>query len=718
MKKLLCILIAFTSIVNYNLRADEGMWLLPLVQKLNVDTMHSLGLKLTAEDIYNINQGSLKDAIVIFDGGTCTGEIVSEEGLMLTNHHCGYDAIQSHSSVEHNYLDDGFWAKEKKEELPNPGLSVSFLVRVEDVTGIVLKNIPDSLSEKKRSEIIEEISDSLSNAAIEGTHYEARVESLFGGNNYYLFVFETYKDVRLVGAPPSSIGKFGYDTDNWEWPRHTGDFSVFRVYSAPDGTPAEYNADNIPMKPRHSLPVSLKPKKLNDYAMVIGVPGSTQRYMTSYEVSEEMNIDNPARIKIRGLRQDIWMKDMQADEKVNIQYASKYSESSNYWKFSIGENQGLKRLGILEKKQQEERQFTDWVNADEKRKEKYGNALELIRTSLEGRAPYDHALQYTYECFFSSTELIAFSINAFGLYQALVTDPGNKNLVDSLSVSFKSKWDDFYKNYNPATDMKLTPATLELFKENVPAEYLPKFYDVIKSKYKNNYEKFTANLFAKSIFADPVKFGNFIKKPTANVLEKDPAFQAMVSALDVYRTAYYGQKYFDDGFDRGHRLYIAGLEEMHPERKFYPDANSTMRLTYGTVQDYIARDAVHYDYFTTLKGVMEKEDPDNFEFRVPERLKALYESKDYGIYGEGDRMPVCFLTNNDITGGNSGSPVMDGEGNLIGLAFDGNWEAMSSNIVYEPSLQRCICVDIRYVLFIMDKYAGATNLIQEMKIIQ
>jgi hypothetical protein len=717
MKKLLSAVLTLIVVVNINLRADEGMWLLPLVQKLNIDTMHSLGLKLSAEDIYNINHGSLKDAIVIFGGG-CTGEIVSEEGLLLTNHHCGYDAIQSHSSVDHNYLDEGFWAKEKKEELPNPDLSVTFLVRIEDVTDAVLKNIPDTLSEKKRSQLVEEISDSLSNAAIEGTHYKASVESFFGGNNYYLFVYEVYNDVRLVGAPPSSIGKFGFDTDNWMWPRHTGDFSVFRVYSAPDGTPADYSADNVPLKPRHSLPVSLKPKKINDYAMVMGYPGTTQRYMTSYEVREVMDITNPNRIKIRGLRQDIWMKDMRADEKVNIQYASKYSTSSNYWKYSIGENQGLKRLNILEKKQQEEKEFTDWVNADEKRKEKYGDALGLIQKALESRATFNHTLQYTYECFFSSTELISFSLNAYGLYSALLSTPSNKSLIDSLSGNLELRWEEFYKDYNPATDMKLTPATLKLYKDNVQADYLPKVFNVIKLKYKDNYEKYTTNLFAKSIFADRGKFEGFINKPSVNALEKDPAFQAMLSAMDVYRTAYYGEQYFDEDFDKGHRIYVAGLEEMHPEQKLYPDANFTMRLTYGTVQDYEARDAVHYNYYTTLKGVMEKEDPDNFEFVVPARLKTLYENKDYGVYGENGQMPVCFLTNNDITGGNSGSPVIDGEGNLIGLAFDGNWEAMSGNVVYEPALQRCICVDIRYVLFIMDKYAGAANLISEMKIVQ
>lgn len=717
MKKILGTILGLFLVFNVSVKADEGMWLLPLIQKLTIDSMHSLGLKLTAEDIYSINHGSLKDAIVIFDGG-CTGEIVSEEGLLLTNHHCGYDAIQNHSTVEHNYLEDGFWAANRKEELPNPHLNVTFLVRIEDVTELVLKNIPDTMPEDKRNEQITAMSDSISSAAIAGTHYEAQVESLFGGNNYYLFVYEVYNDVRLVGAPPSSIGKFGYDTDNWMWPRHTGDFSVFRVYSRPDGKPAEFSDDNIPLKPRHSLPVSLKERNINDFSMVLGYPGNTTRFMTSYEIKELMNITNPNRIKIRGLRQDFLLKDMMADEKVNIQYASKYSNSSNYWKYSIGQNQGLRRLNILGKKEQEEEEFTNWVNADSQRKMIYGEALGLISNAVEKRAMFTHAIQYTYECFFSSAEIIAFANRAKGLYATMLREPDNKVLVDSLAAILKMKWEDFNKDYSVSTDMKVIPAALQLYSDNVPAENHPDIYNQIKTKYKNDFARYTRNLFAKTMFTDRQKFEDFIKHPTAKALENDPAFQVATSAMDIYRKMYYGEASFDEDFEKGHRLYVAGLKEMYPDYVYYPDANFTMRLSYGTVQDYFARDAVHYDYYTTLEGIIEKEDPDNWEFSVPQKLKDLYERKDYGQYGSGDKMPVCFITNNDITGGNSGSPVIDGEGNLIGLAFDGNWEAMSSNIVFEPALQRCICVDIRYVLFIIDKYAGASYLINEMKIIR
>ena len=562
------------------------------------------------------------------------------------------------------------------------------------------------------------MSDSISAVAIANTDYNASVESLFGGNNFYLFVYEDYKDVRLVGAPPVDIGKFGFDTDNWMWPRHTGDFSVFRVYSSPQGKPAPYNKDNIPLKPKYSLPISLKGVHKNDYAMVLGYPGSTQRYMTSYEIKEMMEITNPNRIKIRGLRQDILMKDMLADEKVNIEYASKYFRSSNYWKYSIGQNEGLKRLNIPEQKEQQEADFTNWVNADQQRKSKYGEALELVKSAIEGRAVYEHTLEYTYETFFSSTEIIAFANKATFLYMNMLRDPDNHRLIDSLTRILKAKWDDFYHEYNVATDRKVVPAMIKLYHENVPGDLQPTLFAEIQSKFKNDFEAYAKNMFDKSIFADPEKMKSFVDNPSMKVLKKDPAFQAAQSALETYRMVYLKVASFDENYEKGSRLYIAGLQEMNPHKIFYPDANLTMRLTYGTVEDYYPRDAVHYDYRTTLSGVMEKEDPENHEFRVPEKLKQLYHNKDYGPYGEDGVMPTCFLTTNDITGGNSGSPVIDGEGNLLGLAFDGNWEAMSSNIVFEPALQRCICVDIRYVLFIIDKYAGATNLINEMKFVR
>jgi hypothetical protein len=700
-----------------SLKADEGMWLLSLLEKLNIDKMTSMGLKLSAEDIYSINHSSLKDAVVIFGWG-CTGTIVSGEGLLLTNHHCGFDAIQNHSSVEHDYLKDGFWAMTREEELPNPGLTATFLIRIEDVTRRILGNMNDTLPEKRRSEEVKRISTEIIREATEGNHYRALVKSYFNGNSYYLLVYEEYRDVRLVGTPPSAIGKFGYDTDNWMWPRHTGDFSVFRVYAGPDGKPAEYSSLNIPLKPKYFFPVSLRGYNEGDFTMIIGYPGNTERYMTSFEVKELMEVTHPNRIAIRGLRQDILMKDMQADEAINIKYASKYSSSSNYWKFSIGQSKGLKALKIYDKKQQLEKEFNTWLNEDEGRKAKYGEAMKLISEAVAARRPYQHALQYTQECLFNGAEIIGFAGKTKGLYNALLKEPDNRQLIDSLVAELKTLGDEFYREYSVSTDRKVTPALLKLFYENVPASFRPAFFSVIQSKYKGNIDRYCVGLFNRSVFSSPFRFNTFLQEPSRKTLEKDMAFVAALTTQEKYRELYQIRAQYNLNYEKGQRLYIAGLIEMQEDRIFYPDANSTMRLTYGSVQDYFPRDAVHYDYYTTLDGIMQKEDPSNWEFVVPEKLKDLFARKDYGRYGEKDRMPACFITNNDITGGNSGSPVLNAEGALIGLAFDGNWEAMTGDVMFEPELQRCICVDIRYVLFIMDKYAGAAQLVDEMKIIQ
>jgi hypothetical protein len=700
-----------------SLKADEGMWLLPLLEKLNIDKMTSMGLKLSAEDIYSINHSSLKDAVVVFGRG-CTGEIVSGEGLLLTNHHCGFDAIQNHSSVEHDYLKDGFWAMTREEELPNPGLTATFLIRIEDVTQPILVNLNDTLSEKRRGEEVKRISTEIVRKATEDNHYKAMVKSFFDGNRYYLLVYEEYRDVRLVGTPPSSIGKFGYDTDNWMWPRHTGDFSVFRVYSGPDGTPAEYSKQNIPLKPKHFFPVSLRGYNEGDFTMVIGYPGNTERYMTSFEVKELMEVTHPNRIAIRGLRQDILMKDMLADEAITIKYASKYSSSSNYWKFSIGQSKGLKALKIYDKKQQLEREFTDWTNEDGERKSKYGEALNLINEAVTARRPYQHALQYISECLFNGSEIIGFAGKAAALYTVLLKEPDNRQKIDSLTAELKTLGEEFYREYNESTDREVTPALLKLFYEKVPASFRPDFFTVIQSKYKGNVDYYCLTLFNRSVFANSFDFTVFIQNPSRKTLEKDMAFVAALTTQKKYRELFQNRAQFNLNYEKGQRLYIAGLMEMQENRIFYPDANSTMRLSYGSVRDYFPRDAVHYDYYTTLDGVMQKEDPSNWEFEVPGKLKDLFSRRDYGRYGEKGVMPICFITNNDITGGNSGSPVLDAEGTLIGLAFDGNWEAMTGDILFEPELQRCICVDIRYVLFIMDKYAGAGHLVDEMKIIQ
>lgn len=715
MKKSVSLFIGFLVSFSFLVKADEGMWLLPLLEKLNMGTMTKMGLKLTAEEIYSINQSSLKDAIVIFGGG-CTAEIVSDQGLLLTNHHCGFGRIQAHSTVENDYLRNGFWAMSKEEELANPGLSVTFLVRIEDVSEKINSELNDDMTEETRYNKIREISGQIEDEATESNHYSARVQSFFGGNYFYLMVYERYTDVRLVGAPPSSIGKYGGDTDNWMWPRHTGDFSVFRIYSGPNGKPADYSPDNIHLKPKHYLPVSVKGVDKGDFAMIMGYPGGTQRYMTSYGIDEVLRITHPNRIKIRGIRQDIMLEDMLASDKVRIQYSSKYSGSSNYWKFSIGQSQGLKRLKIKEKKQKLEDMFREWTDVDPVRKQKYGEALDLIKTSIEAKKEYSHADQYLMECLLRGSEIIFAARRLTGLYEAL--EEGNQEDIDNQAKRIKTSMANFFKDYNPPTDRKIVKAMFKLYAQNVIEEYQPTIFNEIRSKYKGNFDKFVDAMFDKSVIVNQTKLNAFLDNPRKKVLEKDLGFKTSQSVFEKFfelRTKTAG---FDTDLAKGHRLYVAGLMEMQKDRVFYPDANSTMRLTYGTVGDYDPQDAVHYSYQTTLKGVMEKEDPDNFEFVVSEKLKELYKKKDYGVYGKDGVMPICFTTNNDITGGNSGSPVINANGELIGLAFDGNWEAMSGDIAFEPELQKCISVDIRYVLFIMDKFAGAKHLVDEMTIIE
>lgn len=714
MKKIIVFAVCIVFFFSSSIRADEGMWLLPLLEKLNIGTMTEMGLKLTADDIYSLNHSSLKDGVVIFDRG-CTGEIVSEKGLLLTNHHCGYGSIQAHSSPEHNYLEDGFWAKSLEEELPNPRLSVTFLIRIEDVSAEVEKALGD-LTYQGREVTFKEVEKKIATSVTKGTHYTASVKPFYGGNQFFLLVYEVYKDVRFVGAPPSSIGKFGYDTDNWMWPRHTGDFSMFRVYMSPDGKPAEYSPDNIPLKPKYFFPISVKGYKDEDFAMVMGYPGSTERYMTSYEIDELMKITNPNMIKIRGARQEIMWKDMLADEKVMIQYASKYSGSSNYWKYAIGQNKGLKDFKIKEKKKEEEKAFMAWVNSNPSRKDAYGDALGLIKLAVAAREEQSIAIQYIKECFQRGSEIISYADKMKSLYHALMD--GNQDTIDKAVSKARTEKDNFFKDYNALTDLKVVKVMLKIFMEDIQPEYQPEYLKQVKEKYNANWDKFVDQMFAKSLFADETKISDFLDNPSKKVLDKDPAFQAALSINQKLSTLEQQVKPMDTQLKQGSKKYIAGLLEMYPDKIFYPDANFTMRLTYGNVCDYYPRDAVEYSYETTLRGVMEKEDPDNYEFIVPPKLKELYNKKDYGRYGEDGKMVVCFTTDNDITGGNSGSPVLNGSGELIGIAFDGNWEAMSGDIVFEPELQRCINVDIRYVLFIIDKFAGATNLIQEMKIVE
>ena len=643
-------------------KADEGMWMLPLLEKINSEALANLGSRLTPDQIYSINHSSIKDAVVQFGGG-CTGEIISENGLLATNHHCGYASIQALSSEEHNYLEDGFWAQNLSEEIPVPGLSVSFLVSMEDVTGMVD-------TEKARKKIIKK-------AQKDNPGCSIQITGFYNDNVQYLIVYKVYRDVRFVGAPPASMGKFGGDTDNWMWPRHTCDFSMFRVYAGPDNQPAQYSETNVPLKPAHSLSISLKGVEEGDFAMIMGYPGRTQRFQTAAQL-EEMLAINDIRIDARTVLQDVMWKEMRSDEVVGLKYANKYASSSNGWKKWQGMREAFAKLDVIGRELTKEQRLKEWIIADPERKSIYGGAIEGIKNVVERR-------RNSYESYILLSETLE-RIELLGLVNA--------------------NSDAKYKDYDADVDRKIALALTE--------HYLERASDEEKVNVSREYIE---NMFRTSAFVSPERLeaarsaGIDLSKDPA-VLLKDKVKEAATNLLNAYTNE-------AQELSNCSKKYAAALLEWQKDKPSYPDANFTCRLTYGTVKGYEPKDGVIYKYYTTLKGVIEKEDPDNYEFRVPSKVKELYQNKDYGIYADAEgNLRTCFLTNLDITGGNSGSPVLDADGNLIGLAFDGNWEAMSGDVIFEPELQRCICVDIRYVLFMMDKFGGAGYLLNEMNIIR
>jgi hypothetical protein len=718
MIKLRFLFVALFILIIGRTSADEGMWLPSLVQKLNIKEMQLKGCTLTADQIYSINNSSIKDAIVALDYGSCTAELISPNGLMLTNHHCGFGEIQAHSSVEHNYLEDGFWAETYKDELPNPGKKVSFLIRIEDVTDRFMDKLDCDMDEETRNSRIFEISSEIKDEAIGNTQYEARIKSMFQSNQYFLFVYETFKDVRLVGAPPRSVGKFGGDTDNWMWPRHTCDFSLFRVYCGPDGKPAKYAEDNVPYHPKHHLPISLKGIEDNDFAMVMGYPGSTIRYRTSHSIKYAMDVRNEARIKVRTKKLEIIRDYMNTSPNARIQYSAKYARSSNYHKYSIGQNRGIIALDVIAKKEELENNFAEWVKASEERETKYGNALSHIANSYKSREAAT-AFEYSNEALLRGPEIFNFALDAETLYNELKKEEPSEVKIERLAQYIGDDLDNYFKNYSAETDERVSASLLKIYNDNVIEKYQPSFFEKVNGKYKGDFEKYASQIFSHTVFADKTKLKDFLDNPTLKKLQKDKAFQAALSIKASNNIIGDDFNKLLKNLTKGRRLFVAGLKEMDESKALYPDANSTMRLTYGNVGSYYPRDGVFYNHFTTLKGYVEKEIPGDVDFHVPAKLKELYFDNDYGRYADKDgTLHTCFITNNDITGGNSGSPVINKKGELIGCAFDGNWEAMSGDIAFEPELQKCINVDIRFVLWIIDKFADADHLIDEMTIVE
>ena len=710
---------ALAAAFTFSAQADEGMWLLQLMKQQNsIDLMKKQGLKLEADDLYNPNGVSLKDAVGIFGGG-CTGEIISPEGLILTNHHCGYASIQQHSSVEHDYLTDGFWAKSRAEELPTPGLKFRFVHRIVDITDLVNAKVKagevneyEAMTSKFLGKLAKE---ELEKSDLKGKPgIEVRALPFYAGNKYYLFYYKVYSDVRMVAAPPSSIGKFGGETDNWMWPRHTGDFSMFRIYADKNGEPAQYSADNVPLKTPKFFPISLKGLDEGDYAMIMGFPGSTERYLTESEVRQRMTAVNQAMIDMRTVYLDVLKKYMRQSDKTRIQYANKFAGSSNYWKNSIGMNKAIVDNDVLATKAEQEKKFAAFAQG----KAEYEGVVGKIDALVEKMTPALRRVEYISEALRGAIE--------FGCPPALMDkmkeaiESKNDSLLQATKQLLQKVYDDIYnKDYDQQVDRAVAKAILPALAKALAPEELPAFYQTIEKEYKGDYDAYVDDLFDTSIMGSQANFDKFMKKPTVKAIDRDLATEYSRTKLEAIKAA--ATEYSQTSKELGllHKAYIRGLGEMKQPVPAYPDANFTIRLTYGNVKSYNPKDGVHYKYFTTTDGILEKEDPENPEFVVPAKLKELIQKKDFGRYAMADgTMPVCFLTTNDITGGNSGSPVIDGEGRLIGCAFDGNWESLSGDINFDNNLQRCIALDIRYVLFILEKLGGCGHLIDEMTIVE
>lgn len=710
MKKLWAVLLLLVA--SGQVFADEGMWVLKELNKQNLARMKELGFTPSYEQLYSETDPCVANAVVIFGGG-CTGITVSNEGLVFTNHHCGFGSIQQLSSVEHDYLKDGFVSQSKEEELPVPGLTVRYLRETVDVSERINSQIASIEEEHLRLAAADSIGQAMADSVGNTEFLAADVVPFYNNNKYFLIVYDVFNDIRMVFAPPSSVGKFGGDTDNWMWPRHTGDFSVFRVYAGADNKPAAYSKDNKPYQPKYVAEVSLQGYQDKDYAMTIGFPGSTDRYLCSWGVQQRIEDSNKPRIEVRGIKQAIWKDAMLASDEVRIKYASKYAGSSNYWKNSIGMNKGLANLKVIDRKRQEEAAFASWVAQDAKRKEVYGDVLNLLEKGYTSSSEYKKISTYLGEAFLSGAEIVK-------LARMIQSVDVKGSTPEDIDIFLEDNIKPFFKDYDASLDRKVLAAMMKIVKERVSAENLPDIYKTVDKKYKGDYEKYAADVFKKTAILSYDNIASMLKDPKKYAkLKKDPAAElslsVLISLFELQQLT--GDSYYD--IAKGERLYFAGLKEMYPEKALSSDANFTMRVSYGSIGGYRPYDAAWYDYYTTQKGIFEKENPESDEFWVQPEILDLIRSKDFGQYAnKNGELQLCFLSNNDITGGNSGSPVFDKNARLIGLAFDGNWEAMSGDIAFEPDLQRTISVDIRYVLYMIDKWGKCPRLIEELKLVK
>ncbi|MFO8087998.1 MAG: S46 family peptidase [Bacteroidales bacterium] len=694
--------------------AKEGMWIPLLLEKYNESDMKAMGMKISAEDIYSVNQASLKDAIVRFGGG-CTAEFISDQGLILTNHHCGYRNIQSHSSVDSDYLTDGFWADSKEKELPNEGLVATRLVRMEDVSDLVLEGVSVDMTEKERSNLIKKHIRKITERATEGTHYEASIEPFYYGNQYFMFITETFKDVRLVGAPPSSIGKFGGDTDNWMWPRHTGDFSLFRVYTDKDNKPAEYSEDNIPYTPHKHLSISLEGYQKGDFTFVFGYPGTTQQYLTSHAVDMIVNKENPERIELREKRLDIMKKYMDQSDKVRIQYSAKYAGVANYYKKFQGENRGIHRMNAVDIKEKEQKEFEEWAERSPENQQRYGQLIPTFDQTYKELVPYNLAFDYLLEAGLA-VEIISFANN----FNPLLSG----SQLEQTKATIEKKAKSFFKDYHKPIDKEVLISLYTQYYETLDPKFHPSVFKIVTNDYDGDFEAYANDIFKQSFIDDPQEIKAFLNdyKGTdkdKKALKKDPLLKLSSSVYSVYYITLEKQREkLQSRLDSLYRVYLEGMMKMKKDDYFYPDANSTLRVTYGKVDSYKPKNAVTYRHYTTLKGIFEKIQTGAHDYNAPEKLRKLYETKDYGRYAASDQtLHTGFIASNHTSGGNSGSPVLNAHGHLIGLNFDRNWEGTMSDLMYDPDQCRNISVDIRYVLFIIDKFAEADHLIEEMTIV-